>query len=78
MVYFLYRHIPSAMTDGDAIGRLVCCALMWAIIRRLCAVHHAVHGSLSMEDMVQISRMCSSEIEYSDVNMDEILARLNI
>lgn len=78
MVYFLYRHIPAALTDGDAIGRMVCCALMWALVRRLCAVHYAIHGSLVLEDMVQISRMCSSEIEYSDVNMDEILARLNI
>lgn len=78
MVYLLYRHIPAAMTDGDAIGHLVCCALMWAIVRRLCAVHYAIHGSLVMEDMVQICRMCSSEIEYSDVNIDEILARLNI
>ena len=51
---------------------------MWALVRRLCAVHYAIHGSLVLEDMVQISRMCSSEIEYSDVNMDEILARLNI
>ena len=78
MVYFLYRHIPAALTDGDAIGRMVCCALMWALVRRLCAVHYAIRGSLVLEDMVQISRMCSSEIEYSDVNMDEILARLNI
>lgn len=78
MVYFLYRHIPAALTDGDAIGRMVCCVLMWALVRRLCAVHYALHGSLVLEDMVQLSRLCSSEIEYSDVNMDEILARLNI
>ena len=78
MVYLLYRHMPSALTDGDAAGRIGYCALMWALVRKLCAVHHALHGSLRMEDMVQICRMYSSEIEYSDVNADEILGRLNI
>lgn len=76
MVYLLYRHIPAALTDGDAAGRLACCALLWALVRRLCAVHFALHGSVEPEDMVQICRMLSSEIEYSDVNMDEILDHL--
>ena len=78
MVYLLYRHLPSALTDGDALGRLAFCALMWALVRKLCAVHYALHGSLEIEDMVQICRMYSSEIEYSDVNADEILAALSI
>lgn len=78
MVYLLYRHMPAALTDGDAAGRIAFCALMWALVRKLCAVHYAVHGTLEMEDMVQICRMYSSEIEYSDVNADEILDRLNI
>lgn len=76
MVYLLYRHMPAALTDGDAAGRIGYCALMWALVRKLCAVHHALHGSLNLEDMVQICRMYSSEIEYSDVNTDEILDRM--
>ncbi len=78
MVYLLYRHMPAALTDGDAAGRLAYCALMWAIVRKLCAVHYTVHGTLEMEDMVQLCRMYSSEIEYSDVNVDEILMQLEL
>lgn len=77
MVYLLYRHLPAAVGDGDAAGRIAYAALMWTILRKLCAVHAAVHGSVSMEDFVQLCRMYSSEIEYSDVNVDSILDEIH-
>lgn len=77
MVYLLYRHLPAAAANGDAAGRIAYAALMWTILRKLCAVHASVHGSVSMEDFVQLCRMYSSEIEYSDVNVDAILDEIH-
>ncbi len=71
MVYLLYRHLPNAMQDGNVEERLAFVALMWRILRRMCAATNA-----DMEGFVQLCRMYSSEIEYSDVNVDEIMEEL--
>lgn len=69
LVYLLYRHLPAAMTDGDLAGRIACCALMWRLIRALCALKEERDGGLTLADMAEICRMYSSEIEYSDENL---------
>lgn len=76
MVYLLFRHLPAAAADGDASGRIAYAALMWMMLRKLCAVHAAVHETVEIEDFVQLCRMYSSEIEYSDVNVDAILDKI--
>ncbi|MBQ3222418.1 MAG: flagellin lysine-N-methylase [Clostridia bacterium] len=72
MVYYLMRHMPGALKDGDMQGRLLLCVLMWKIVRAIAAVERA-----DMEGLADIARMCSSEIEYSDANMEDALYELD-
>lgn len=71
MVYFLLRHLPGALEDGDVRGRVLLCALLWNTVRALAAAENA-----DMEGLADIARMCSSEIEYSDENIQAILEKM--
>ena len=75
-VYLIYRHLPAALTDGDVTGRIACVALILALLHRLCEAHAARYGRIEMDDLVEFCRQYSSEIEYSDVNMDALLDEL--
>ncbi len=72
MVYLLYRHIPAALEFGDIDAYAAFCCAMWLIIRRMCALKE----ELAFEDIVEIVRLYSSEIEYSDENIAAIIANL--
>lgn len=72
LVYLLWRQLPGALDDGDVEGRVAFCALMWRIMRRM----FAVSGG-GLDELVEIVRLYSSEIEYSDENVGEILAELH-
>lgn len=73
MCCLLYRHLPGAMEDGDVDGRIRFCLLMWHLIARLCAQT----GCKALADLVELARLYSSEIEYSDENTYAILERLS-
>ena len=68
----LYRHLPGALEDGDISGRIRFCALMWHMIARLCAQN----ACMSLDDLVELTRLYSSEIEYSNENTCAILDRI--
>ena len=68
----LYRHLPGALEDGDISGRIRFCALMWHMIARLCAQN----ACTSLDDLVELTRLYSSEIEYSNENTCAILDRI--
>ena len=72
MVYLLYRHVPAALDDECIDLHIAFCCIMWLIVRKLCAIHE----ELTFEDIVEICRMYSSEIEYSDENIDAILGMI--
>ncbi len=69
MSYLICRHLPGALEDGDTQGRMLFAALMWRLIARLCALTEC--GEL--EGIVELARLYSSEIEYSDENTCAIL-----
>lgn len=77
MVYLLFRHLPAALDDGDITGHIAYSTLVWRILRRMCAIHLTLHGSVSLDDFIELCRLYSSEIEYSDENLSAILNRLN-
>ena len=66
MGYLLFRHLAGAMEDGDVQGRVAYCALVWQLLRRMLR-----------DDLPEICRLYSSEIEYSDENMDAILEHIH-
>ena len=73
LVYFLYRQLPFALDDGEYEGRAAFAVLSYQIIRDLCAVHAVRYGSVDLDDLVEICRQYSAEIEYSDQNVDALL-----
>lgn len=72
MVYLLMRHIPGVLDDNDLTGRIAFVCFIGQLLKDLFA-----HSSGSLEDMVEIARMYSSEIEYSDENIGRILDYLH-
>ncbi|WP_405729775.1 flagellin lysine-N-methylase [Anaerotignum sp.] len=76
LVYFLYRQLPFALDDGEYEARAAFCVLSYRIIRDLCRVHAVLHGSVDLDDLVEISRQYSAEIEYSDENVEALLDAL--
>lgn len=74
LVYFIYRHTKDALYDERYKERLDFSVLSVRIIR-------AVFQNLSqktLENLVEISRMYSSEIEYSEENTERILEFLSL
>ena len=73
LVYFLYRHLPGALDDGDYEGRAAFAVLSYKIIRALCHTHAVLHGEVTIDNLIEIARQYSAEIEYSDENVEMIL-----
>lgn len=76
LVYFLYRQLPFALDDGEYEGRAAFCVQSYRMIRDLCRVHAVLHGSIHLDDLVEIARQYSAEIEYSDENVEAVLDAL--
>ena len=74
LCYFLCRHLPGALQDGCVQERTAFSVLSVQIIRALCGCK----PDLQLDDMVEICRMYSSEIEYSDENVDALLSALTL
>lgn len=72
-VYLLYRHLPGALEDGRMTARLAFVAVIWRLLRQMCRAEMAHRGGFSLENLVELARLYSAEIEYSDENMDAIL-----
>lgn len=64
LVYFLYRHLAPAVEDGMYAARTAFAVLS---TRMICAMT-AVTG-----DLADMARLYSSEVEYSEENLEEIL-----
>lgn len=73
LVYFLYRHLPGALEDGGLAERTAFAVLSWRLVRALCGLVLDRAKGEEIEALVEAARMYSSEIEYSDENMEIIL-----
>ncbi|MDO4530567.1 MAG: flagellin lysine-N-methylase [Bacillota bacterium] len=73
LVYFLYRQLPFALDDGEYEGRAAFAVLSYKIICQMCYVHAVLHGKIELENLVEIARQYSAEIEYSDENVEALL-----
>lgn len=71
LVYFIYRHLCDTETDAKKIAFFSVLSVWF--IRMLCAVWKKMHGALHMNDLVEICRLYSSEIEYSEENTRTLL-----
>lgn len=73
LVYFLYRHLPDAENEQDLKKRAGVAALSCQILRALCLEKTATGKSFSVDMLAELARMYSSEIEYSQENIDSLL-----
>ena len=77
LVYIVYRHLGNAY-DALSLGtRAAFAALTYILLHRIGAVFWTQTGQFSFEQQVELARMFSSEIEYSQDNMDQILDELS-
>lgn len=75
-VYFVYRHFPAALEDGDAAGKAAFAALSVQILQALSTLEYAKAGTFPPDDLVELCRMYSSEIEYSSENLTALFSLL--
>lgn len=68
LVYFLYRHCPAALYDGDLESKIAFAVLSVQLLMWLCAAK----DNVTFEDLLEFVRMYSGEIEYSDENPDRL------
>jgi len=71
LIYFIFRHLTDALDDGMYKERIKFCVLSICMIKALYD-----SGDKTFENLVELSRMYSSEIEYSDENVCNILYEL--
>ena len=75
-VYFIYRHFANAPDGDSCLKRAKFAALAINIIYALGAAEFTQSGELSFDRRVDIARAFSSEIEYSDENLYNIIDSL--
>ncbi len=69
--YFIYRHFSNALYDGNFKGWLSFAILGYEMLKALCQMKYN-----SFEDLVEYARLYSSEIEYSQENIDALINEL--
>ena len=76
LVYFLYRHLAPAIDDGLTAARTAFAVLS---TRMICAMAYvlAANSTITTEHLAEAARLYSSEIEYSEENLDELLWKLD-
>ncbi len=72
LVYFLYRHVLTGYEDGDPGGKAAFAVLSTRLLRRLGALCWQRTGQFSLEDQAEYARLYSSEVEYSQENLDTL------
>ena len=76
LVYLIYRHMANAPDFISLAARASFAALIYHLLYTLGAVIWTNTGLFSFEDQVELARLFSSEIEYSDENLYLILDSL--
>lgn len=71
LVYFIYRYMAEGQFDGRYNERVLFAILSFHIIREIFK-----RSEETMEELIEICRMYSSEIEYSEENVNYLLERL--
>lgn len=75
-VSLLYRHFANGADEDDLGARASFVAFGCGLIRRLGAIAWTKTGHFSFEDQVELARLFSSELEYSEENLDAVFDEL--
>lgn len=69
LVYLIYRHFSDCQYDERVKERVLFAALIYKVIK-------AMNTSNKLTELLEIARLYSCEIEYSDKNINKILLQL--
>ncbi len=73
IVYLIYRHMANGFDQWEVAARACFTAFGYELLRGMGAVLWTESGSFSQEQQVELVRLFSSELEYSQENLDAIL-----
>ena len=76
LIYFLYRHVPTALDDGDVSSKAAFAAASVQLLFALGALHFLRNGAFTAEDQIELCRLYSAEVEYSDDNLNALFDAL--
>lgn len=76
LCYLIYRHFSKAEFMEDAAIYAAFAAVSYRLIYAMGAVIFSEKGDFTVSDQIELVRLFSSEIEYSDENLDIILSNL--
>lgn len=77
LCYFLYRHLPAALDDGDVAGKAAFAVLSTRFLRALGAWQYQKTERFAQSDQIELARLYSAEIEYSQENLDALFDELS-
>lgn len=72
LVYFIYRHLPLSQGEIDIKAQLAYSILAYKIINKILSAYK----DPTAKEFLELCRLYSSEIEYSEENTDKILELL--
>lgn len=72
LVYLLYRHVASAFDPDDARARAAFSVMGCEALYHFGAAIWTKNGEFSFETQIDLARMFSAEIEYSEENLNTI------
>ncbi len=70
---FIYRHLAGGLEDGSYGERILFACLAVVMISFLASLQQKTVGNFTMDDFVELVRLYSSEIEYSEENTQMLL-----
>lgn len=71
LVYLLFRHFSDCQYDGKIKERVMFTTLIYKVVRTM-------NTSNTLDELIEICRLYSCEIEYSDENINKLLEELSI
>lgn len=72
LIYFTYRHFSLLLEGIDEDNILKFIKTSVNVIYALCQLHIKKYKKIDIDDIIEYSRMYSSEIEYSSENLDAL------
>lgn len=69
-LYFIFRHFPEAIDDGDVLSKAYFAAFGCAVIYVMEVVYFRKNGEISFTDRVNAAKLFSKQAEYSEENME--------
>lgn len=72
LVYFIFRYFMKSIFDYDMSAKIKLAIISTLMIKELSVIRFIDKGEFTEEDMVEVSRIYSKDIEHSDENVENL------